>query len=237
MGMRFVPFPGQSSSGNQVLGERTIPGGRCILITSGVPATLFPGWAVGTPSQVCLVFLLGSWSLAVTLLADVNCPGSQEDLVSNWEPAHSFAGHAVSGAKVAPSLRLLALAVTHLPLAGDGLVCSQLVLLWYLLSPLFCEQAQLCLRLTFSQESSLSLSPFFLSLATPQLVLLSHVSSLRLPSGHSGLVLTLSMQPTSPCSASTRWWQTQASGLLLCWELRLDAYCFVLFFPPGYGAL
>ena len=93
----------------------------------------------------------------MTLLADVNCPGSQEDLVSNWEPAHSFAGHAVSGAKVAPSLRLLALAVTHLPLAGDGLVCSQLVLLWYLLSPLFCEQAQLCLRLTFSQESSLSL--------------------------------------------------------------------------------
>ena len=40
----------------------------------------------------------------------------------------------------------------------------------------------------------LSLSLFFLSLslAIPQFGLLSHVSSLRLLSGHSGLVLTLS---------------------------------------------
>ena len=40
----------------------------------------------------------------------------------------------------------------------------------------------------------LSLSPFFcsVSLAIPQFRLLSHVSSLRLPSGHSGPVLTLS---------------------------------------------
>ena len=34
-----------------------------------------------------------------------------------------------------------------LPLAGDGLVCSQLTLLWYWLSPLFCEWAQQCLTL------------------------------------------------------------------------------------------
>ena len=27
---------------------------------------------------------------AMTLLADVNRPGSQEDVVSNWEPAHSL---------------------------------------------------------------------------------------------------------------------------------------------------
>ena len=40
---------------------------------------------------------------------------------------------------------------------------------------------------------SLSLcSLFFFSLAIPQFGLLSHVSSLRLPSGHSGPVLTLS---------------------------------------------
>ena len=38
-------------------------------------------------------------------------------------------------------------------------------------------------------ESSLSVVPlFFLSLAVPQFGLLSHISSLRLPSGHSGLV-------------------------------------------------
>ena len=38
----------------------------------------------------------------MTLLADVNCPGSQEDLVINWEPAHSLVEDAISGAKVAP---------------------------------------------------------------------------------------------------------------------------------------
>ena len=51
---------------------------------------------------------------SVTLLADVNRPGSQEDLVSNWEPARSLVEDAVSGAEIAP--RLLALAVAHLPL-------------------------------------------------------------------------------------------------------------------------
>ena len=59
--------------------------------------------------------------MAVTLLADVNCPGSLEDLVSNWEPAHSLVEDAVSGAEIAPCLP--ALAVGHLPLclqAGRG---------------------------------------------------------------------------------------------------------------------
>ena len=60
------------------------------------------------------VSLLGSRSLAVTLLVDVNRPGSQEDLVSNWEPAHSLVEDAVSGAEIAP--RHLALAVARLPL-------------------------------------------------------------------------------------------------------------------------
>ena len=39
LGMRFVSFPGLSSSGNQVFGEHTVPGVPCILITSPVPAT------------------------------------------------------------------------------------------------------------------------------------------------------------------------------------------------------
>ena len=37
----FVPFPGLSSSGDQVFGKWTVPGGPCILITSPVPAS-FP---------------------------------------------------------------------------------------------------------------------------------------------------------------------------------------------------
>ena len=100
----------------------------------------------------------------------------------------------ISGAEIAP--RLSALAVARLPLClqqGDGLVLSQLALLWYSLSPLFCEQARLCLRLElFEGKFSLFFS-FFLSLAILQFELLSHVSSLRFPSGHSGLVLSLSI--------------------------------------------
>ena len=201
-------------------------------------ATRFPGYAARLPSQVCHVSPLGSWSLAATLLAYVNRPGSQEDLVSNWEPTHNLVKDAIPGAKVAPCL--MALAVAHMPLClrlGSGLVCSQLPLLWYLLNPLFCEQARLCLRLCFSWESSLSLSfPPPPPLAIPQFGLLSHVSSLRLSSGHSGRILTLSMQLALPCSAHARWWRTWASGLLLWWELRLGTYS-VGFFPPSYVAL
>ena len=70
-----------------------------------------------------------------------------------------------------------------------------------------------------------------LSLAIPQFSLLSHVSSLRLSSGHSGPVLALSMQPTPPCSAPACWWWTRASGLLLHWELQLGEYS-LCWFPP-----
>ena len=155
--MRFVPFPGLSSSGNQVLCEHTVPGDLYVLISSLVSATQFPGWATRAPSQVCHVSPLGSWSLAVTLLEDVNQAGSQEDLVSNWEPAPNLVEDAISGAEIAPWLP----AVTRLPLClwwGDGLVHSRLALLWYSLNLLFCEQARLCLRIEiFVGKFSLSL--------------------------------------------------------------------------------
>ena len=73
---------------------------------------------------------------------------------------------------------LLALAApTCLSPAGDGPVHSRLALL----SPLFCEQAWRCLSLRL-----------FTRVAIPGSGLLSQVSSLRSPSGHSGPVLTLS---------------------------------------------
>ena len=59
-GLRFVPFPGSSSSGDQVLGEHTVPGGLCILITSPVLAAQFPRFAMRALSQVCCVSPLGS---------------------------------------------------------------------------------------------------------------------------------------------------------------------------------
>ena len=70
--------------------------------------------------------------------------------------------------------------------------------------------------------------------------MLSHVSSLRLSSGYSGLVRTLSMQPVPPCSAPAHWWRQQASGLLLHWELWLGGIlcvcvcvcvCFLIMLP------
>ena len=86
-------------------------------------------------------------------------------MVSNWEPAHSLAEDAISGAEIAP--HLLALAVTCLPLClgllGEEIGPPWLALLWYSLSPFFCEQAGSGLRLElFLGKFSLSLFPLFL---------------------------------------------------------------------------
>ena len=48
--------------------------------------------------------------MVATLLVDVKHPGSQEDLVSNWEPAHSLVEDAVCVAEIAPCLPALAIA-------------------------------------------------------------------------------------------------------------------------------
>ena len=60
LGLCFVPFPGLSSSGDQVFCELTLPGWGVHLTTSLVPATLFPGCAAGAPSRVCCLSPLGS---------------------------------------------------------------------------------------------------------------------------------------------------------------------------------
>ena len=108
------------------------------LIASSVPAARFSVCTIGVPSQVCRVSLLGSWSLAATLLADVNYPESQEVLVSN-EACLQFGRGCLSGAVVATFW--LWLHPACLSPAGNGPVRSLLALLWYLLSPLFCEWA------------------------------------------------------------------------------------------------
>ena len=61
VGPAFVPFPGPSSSGDEVFGES----GRCNFITSPVPTARFSGCTTGAPTQ-----------------ADVDCPKPQEVLVS-----------------------------------------------------------------------------------------------------------------------------------------------------------
>ena len=140
LGLRFVPFPGLCSSGEQVLGKCTVLVGRvsqsppwsrplsfqgtlrehrlrwatCLSHLPGpgrsAPQVRHESTASGGP---CLSHLPGPgrsasrvrcessasgvlrvssgerWQ-AVTLLADVSHPGSQEDMVSSWEPAHSL---------------------------------------------------------------------------------------------------------------------------------------------------
>ena len=114
-------------------------------------------------------------------------------MVSNWEPAHSLVEDAVSGAKIgaAPSLLAQSQACLFASGEGEGPVCSQLALLWGLFHPLFCDRAMLCVR------------AFFSSLVIPQFGLLSHLNSLRLSSGHSGLVLTLSTNYAAHASLSS----------------------------------
>ena len=103
-----------SCSGSQVLRKRTdsVRHALCVLprskqlVQPGAWWARCPRWAMclnhlhsptqsprctaSVPSQGCHVSPLGSWSLAANLLADVNRPGSQEDVVSKWEPAHSL---------------------------------------------------------------------------------------------------------------------------------------------------
>ena len=98
-------------------------------------------------------------------------------MVRNWRPVCSAVGDAVLGAEPAPFPSPLPPASS-----GAGLVRSLRALLWTYSVPLFCERLAVCSgRLIF-----------FLSLAIPQLQLVTHKSSLQLSSGHSGPVLTLS---------------------------------------------
>ena len=179
--LHFMHFPGLSCSGScsRVLRKCTDLAGRVFCALPRSKQLRRPGaWQAHCPrwcrsisvSQVCHESAV-SGVLCVSsgeLISGCNPPGrcqpsrSQEDMVSNWEPAHSLVEYAISGAEITPCL--LALAVTHLPLCfwwGKGPVRSQLALLWYSLNPLFCEQARLHLMLELYIGS---FSHFFLSL-------------------------------------------------------------------------
>ena len=152
------------------------------------------------------------------------------------------AAAAISGAENATAPRLLVLAVAHLLLCLQGertLYSSWLALLWYLVNPLFCE----CTRVHWALLEPFIGKVFWLvffffffflvSLVIPRFGLLFHIRSLRLSSGHSGQVLTLSTAgtATSPCPAATCWWQMWASGPLLyqVWYVFCE-----FFFSPSW---
>ena len=157
--LRIMHFPGLGHSGSQLLCKSTDPDGLGILCCSQVQATQATRCLANALSQVaCFMHLpgpscsvswvhhegtvpgvpcvsSGEWSQAVTLLVAVNHLGSQEDVVSNRQPAHSLVEDVVSGSDCSGPLPLT-LAVAHLPLCcwgGRALNGSWLALLWYLL--------------------------------------------------------------------------------------------------------
>ena len=100
-------------------------------------------------------------------------------MIRNWRPVCSAVGAEVLGAEPAPFPSPLPPASC---LRRGWAVRGLRALLWTYSVPLFCEPPAVCSgRLIFS-----------LSFAVPQFKLETHKSSLRLPSGHSGPVLTLS---------------------------------------------
>ena len=145
----------------------------------------------------------------------------RKSLVRNWRPVCSVVGDAVLGAEPAPF-------PSPLPLASSraGPVCSQLAPL-DLLGALFCERPAVCSGWLI----------FSLSFAVPQFKLVTHKSSLQLPSGHSGLVLTLSnavcSSPFCPhlLVADAGVWDTFLLGV----AFRHIIYGFYLFFPSQLG--
>ena len=113
---------------------------------------------------------------------------------------------------------LPALAACH----WRGMVCSQLVLF----SPLFCAWAWWYLRLGLA----------FRVVVIPQSGLLAQVSLLRLPSEHSGQILTLSNAARASLPSPSLLVADAESALLLCWELpwacNLWVFIIYLFFLP-----
>ena len=191
-GLRFVPFPGLSRWGDQVLGECTLARWAVRLITSPVPGpshSFPPPGAAGAPPPVCRVPPLGGWSLTVTLLADVSHPGSPRLatgglLTVRWRMPSL-------GPRLPLAFRPACFSASGGGWAGPQLASSPLVFaqsffLW--VGPAVPE-----VRAFFGKVLSLSLPlSFFFSLTTPQFALLSPAGSLRLSSGHSGLVVSLS---------------------------------------------
>ena len=152
----------------------------------------------------------------MTLLVDVSRPGSRKtslvtgSLLTVWWRMPSLGPKlplafqlwlspgclsASSGGGVGPQL------------ASSPLVFTQSFVLW----------AGQAVPQSFLRECSHSLSLsfffFYFFLAIPQFLLLSHISSLSLSSGHSGPVPTLCIQPVPPCSAPARCWRMRATGL------------------------
>ena len=147
---------------------------------------------------------------------------------------------AISGAEIA-LFRLWLLSTCLSVSRGDGPFFCWLALLWCSLSP--CSVSRLAVpkvRAFCGKVLSLSLFFFSLSLAIPQFELLSHIKPLRLPSGHSGLVFTISNAARASLFSphllvvDVSIWATSPLSVVVR-HVICGFYLFI--FPPGYVAL
>ena len=262
--LRFLHFPRLSRSGSGVPRKGTDLDGLCVPCPSQVraaqqtrclatgppevgnvsysPAQLLVPGCLGPPweqPQVCGASPLGSWSQAVTLLADVNRPGSQEDEVSKWEPAHGLVEDAVSGPKIAaaPCLLALALACCLSTSRDEGpyrqLACS---LLFFAQSfVLWACQGSLCGDSVFHGKG---LSFFFFFLVSLVIAWLGVAISHLLPQFILRAIRPHPYpkdgwcSPHLPAQPPLTGRGCQASGPLLHWWLWIGVYSVVLFFFP-----
>ena len=117
-GPAFCAFPGRSNSGSQELESALSVGALS-------PTQSQPQFLHALLWCVRLVSVLGSWSLAVTLPADVNHPESQKVFDQKLGTCLQFGRGCLLWSRICsfPS-------PCRLPLAGDGLVHRQLALPW-----------------------------------------------------------------------------------------------------------
>ena len=174
---------------------------------------------------------------------DVKHPGSQKDVASNWEPAHSFVEDTISGAETAAAPCLPDLAVTHLPLCPRGGVRDRgLYTASYLsfgIPSILCSvSGPGCKVESFMGTFSFL---FFLSGDPSVWVAISH-SSLRMSTGHSGPILTLSTDAAGTSLSSPQSLVADASiwaNSQLAVEIRCVVYGFfvVVLPPPPHGSV
>ena len=148
---------------------------------------------------------------------------------------------AVSRSKIAAAPCLPALVATCLPLCLWGqkaLSGSWLALLWYSVNLLFCELTRGHSEVVKSFHRKIFV--FLSSQGNPWIGLLSSLAPSDCPQDIQACSLPkgLMMLPVPSCpTLNSLVADVRASGSLLCWHLRLGAYCLGLFFffpPPNY---
>ena len=91
-----------------------------LLIASPIPASQFSGCTTCTPSQMCFVSLLGSWSLAATIPGMLTVQNPKKSWLAR-KPACSLVEDASLGPRLSPS----GSGCPCLPISGGGWASPQ----------------------------------------------------------------------------------------------------------------